>query len=126
MDDFLLLLVRPLRIFFGFSFLLAELFLNLSRRGLFMFIQVVLGGRLGMVVVAEVDVWAVFVEEVEKWAVGEVVKVDSSALAVNGLSLSACFSFVDTFLMYFDLIVSFLPKKDFPYLDLYFYSEFHN
>ena len=123
MDDFLLLLVRPLRIFFGFSLLLAELFLNLSGRGLFMLIQVALGGRLGMVVVAEVTLWAVFVEEVEKWAVGEVAKVDSSALAVNGLSLSACFS---TFLMYFDLTVSFFLKKDFPYLDLYFYSGFHN
>ena len=76
--------------------------------------------------VVEVEAWAVFVEEVEKWAVGEVVKVDSSVLAVNGLSLSACFSFVDTFLMYFDLIVSFLVKKDFPYLDLYLYSGFHN
>ena len=36
-----------------------------------------------MVVVAEVETWAVFVEEAEKLAVGEVVKVDSSALAVN-------------------------------------------
>ena len=90
-----------------------------------MLVQVVLGGRLVIVAVAEVEEWAVL-EEIEGWAVGEVVQVYSSALAIDVLSLSACFSFVDRFLMCCGLIVPFLLKKDFPYLDLYFYLGFHN